>query len=61
MDPALVAFMNSSRGVGRVLFGSDHPLLPMDRAVTAARDLPLTDAAADAYLGGTAVRLLRLG
>ena len=60
MDPALVAFMNSSRGVGRVLFGSDHPLLPMDRAVTAARDLPLTDAAADAYLGGTAVRLLRL-
>jgi hypothetical protein len=28
--------------------------------VTAARDLPLTDAAADAFLGGTAARLLRL-
>ena len=60
MDPALVSFMNSSRGLGRVLFGSDHPFLPMERAVTAARDLPLTDAAADAFLGGTAARLLRL-
>jgi predicted TIM-barrel fold metal-dependent hydrolase len=61
MDPALVSFMNSSRGLGRVLFGSDHPFLPMERAVAAARDLPLTDAAADAFLGGTAARLLRLG
>jgi hypothetical protein len=60
MDPALVSFMNSSRGLGRVLFGSDHPFLPMDRAVAAARDLPLTAAAADAFLGGTAARLLRL-
>jgi predicted TIM-barrel fold metal-dependent hydrolase len=60
MDPALVSFMNSSRGLGRVLFGSDHPFLSMDRAVAAARDLPLTDAAAGAYLGGTAVRLLHL-
>jgi len=29
--------------------------------VAAARDLPLSDAAADAYLGGTAARLLHLG
>jgi predicted TIM-barrel fold metal-dependent hydrolase len=61
MDPALVAFMNSSRGLGRVLYASDHPFLPMERAVAAARDLPLADAAADAFLGGTAVRLLQLG
>jgi len=60
MDPPLVAFMNSSRGLGRVLYASDHPFLPMERAVAAARDLPLTDAAADAFLGGTAVRLLQL-
>ena len=60
MDPALVAFMDSKRGLGRVLFASDHPFLPMERAVAAARDLPLSDAAADAYLGGTAVRLLDL-
>jgi hypothetical protein len=33
----------------------------MERAVAAARELPLSDAAAEAYLGGTAVRLLQLG
>jgi uncharacterized protein len=60
MDPALVSFMDSSRGRGRVLFASDHPFLPMERAVAAARDLPLSDGAAAAYLGGTAARLLRL-
>jgi uncharacterized protein len=61
MDGALVDFMNSSRGLGRVLYASDHPFLPMQRAVAAARDLPLSDAAANAFLGGTATRLLRLG
>ena len=61
MDPALVSFMDSSRGMGRVLFASDHPFLPMERAVAAARDLPLSDAAAEAFLGGTAARLLDLG
>ena len=61
MDPALVGFMNSSRGLGRVLYASDHPFLSMERAVAAARDLPLGDAAAKAFLGGTAARLLRLG
>ena len=58
MDPALVAFMGSSRGRGRVLFASDHPFLPMDRAVEAARALPLDDESMAAYLGGTARRLL---
>ena len=32
MDPALVSFMDSSRGIGRVLYASDHPFLPMERA-----------------------------
>jgi hypothetical protein len=32
----------------------------MERAVAAARDLPLSDAAAQAFLGGTAARLLGL-
>ncbi|HVA09161.1 MAG TPA: amidohydrolase family protein [Acidimicrobiales bacterium] len=59
MDPALVSFMDSSRGMGRVLFASDHPFLPMERAVAAARDLPLSPAAMDAYMGGTAARVLR--
>jgi predicted TIM-barrel fold metal-dependent hydrolase len=59
MDPALVAFMDSSRGSGRVLFASDHPFLPMERAVAAGRDLSLSEAARDAFIGGTAQRLLR--
>ena len=37
MAPELVAYMNSSAGHGRVLFASDHPFLPMDRALDAAR------------------------
>ena len=60
MDTALVSFMDSSRGTGRVLFASDHPFLSMERAVSAARDLPLSDTAAQAFLGGTAARLLGL-
>jgi predicted TIM-barrel fold metal-dependent hydrolase len=60
MDPALVAFMDSSRGIGRVLYASDHPFLPMERAIEAAIDLPLSHPAADAFLGDTAMRLLRL-
>jgi predicted TIM-barrel fold metal-dependent hydrolase len=61
MDPALVSFMDSKRGLGRVLYASDHPFLPMERAVAAARDLPLSQQAADAFLGGTAARLLNFG
>lgn len=61
IDPALVAFMDSKRGLGRVLYASDHPFLPMERAVAAARDLPLSKPAAKAYLGGAAARLLKLG
>ena len=61
MDPALVSFMDSSRGMGRVLYTSDHPFLPMGRAVVAAHDLPLSDEASRAFLGGTASRLLGVG
>jgi uncharacterized protein len=60
MEPELVAFMDSKRGLGRVLYASDHPFLSMERAVAAARDLPLSSVAAAAYLGGTAARLLGL-
>jgi predicted TIM-barrel fold metal-dependent hydrolase len=61
MDPALVKFMNTSRGLGRVLFGSDHPFLPLPRALDEARALPLSDSAMEAFLGGTARRLLVRG
>lgn len=58
MDPGLVRFMDSSRGRGRVLFASDHPVLPVGRALAAARELPLSDEAMDDFLGAAARRLL---
>jgi uncharacterized protein len=58
MHPALVKFMGSRRGRGRVLFASDHPFLPMERALEAARALPLDTESLDEYLGGGAARLL---
>lgn len=57
MDEALVRFMDSSRGRGRVLFASDHPVLPAKKALDAARALPLSDEAMALFLGGTASRL----
>ncbi len=57
MDPALVTFMGSRRGRGRVLFASDHPFLPMERALAAARALPLGDDAMNDFLGDAAARL----
>ena len=58
MDSRLVRFMASSAGRGRVLFASDHPFLPVDRAMAAARDLPLDGDAMDAFLGAGARDLL---
>jgi predicted TIM-barrel fold metal-dependent hydrolase len=60
MDPALVRFMDSRRGRGRVLFATDWPWLPMDRALEAARKLPLSEEAMDLFLGGAAARVLKL-
>jgi len=58
MDPALVRFMDSSRGRGRVLFASDHPVIPARKALDAARALPLSDESMALFLGDAAHRLL---
>ena len=58
MDDALVKFMNSSRGRGRVWFASDHPVLPVGKALDAARRLPLSEDAMDEFLGASAARVL---
>jgi predicted TIM-barrel fold metal-dependent hydrolase len=58
MHPGLVKFMGSSRGRGRVLFASDHPFLPMERALAAARQLPLAAEAMNDFLGDSAARIL---
>jgi len=59
IDPALLKYMGSSAGRGRVLFASDHPFLPMERAVAAARALDLDDAAITAFLEGARAVLAR--
>lgn len=61
MDEALVRFMDSSRGRGRVWFASDHPVLPVGKALDAARALPLSDEARQEFLGASAARVLGLG
>lgn len=58
MDPALVRFMDSSRGRGRVWFASDHPVLPAKKALDAARELPLSDEGMAEFLGASAQRVL---
>jgi uncharacterized protein len=58
MHPSLIKFMGSRRGTGRVLFASDHPFLPMERALQAARSLGLHEGPVADFLGGTAERLL---
>jgi predicted TIM-barrel fold metal-dependent hydrolase len=58
IDPALVSFMGSSRGKGRVLFASDHPFLPMHKALEAARALPLDVGALRLFLGDAARAIL---
>jgi predicted TIM-barrel fold metal-dependent hydrolase len=58
MDPALVRFMDSSRGRGRVWFASDHPVIPAKKALDAARALPLSDEGMALFLGDAAHAVL---
>jgi predicted TIM-barrel fold metal-dependent hydrolase len=58
MDPALVRFMDSSRGRGRVWWASDHPVIPAKKALDAARELPLSDEGMALFLGDAAHAVL---
>ena len=58
MDPALVKFMDSSRGRGRVWWASDHPVIPAQKAIDAARALPLSDEGMALFLGDAAHAVL---
>lgn len=58
MDDALVSFMDSSRGRGRVWFASDHPVLPVAKALDAAKALPLSSESMREFLGASAARVL---
>jgi predicted TIM-barrel fold metal-dependent hydrolase len=58
MDPALVKFMDSSRGRGRVWFASDHPVIPAQKAIDAAQALPLSEEGMALFLGDAAHQVL---
>ena len=58
MDPAMVRFMDSSRGRGRVVWASDHPVIPAGKAMAAARALPLSDEGMAEFLGASLHRIL---
>jgi predicted TIM-barrel fold metal-dependent hydrolase len=54
----LIHFMNT-RGQGKVLFASDHPVLPFDRCLAEAAALPFRDGVLEKYLRGNALALFR--
>jgi predicted TIM-barrel fold metal-dependent hydrolase len=54
----MVRFMDSSRGRGRVLFASDHPVIQARKAIDSARELPLSAEGMAEYLGDAASRVL---
>ncbi|MEO7430249.1 MAG: amidohydrolase family protein, partial [Acidimicrobiales bacterium] len=58
MDPAMVTFMDSSRGRGRLIWASDHPVIPAQKALDAARKLPLSQEGMTEVLGAAAQRVL---
>ncbi|GAA2858434.1 amidohydrolase family protein [Streptosporangium fragile] len=57
--PQLVHYMNTY-GRGKVMFGTNWPQLPHDRALAQIEHLGLADEARADFLGGTAQRVFRL-
>ncbi len=58
-DPSLVRFANS-RGRGKVLFGTDYPVMDYADAIAAVEHLPLKDEARELVLGGVARQIFDL-
>jgi predicted TIM-barrel fold metal-dependent hydrolase len=49
LPPELIQFMNT-RGQGKILFASDHPVLSFERCLAEAAELPLRDGVLARYL-----------
>lgn len=60
MDPAVVQFMDSSRGRHKLIFASDEPLIPIARALEDARALDISEDAMAGFLGDNALNVYRL-
>lgn len=56
--PDIYGYVTRLVGAGRVLFGSDYPLIPQRRFLKEIRSLDLPDAVKGSILGGNAARLL---
>jgi predicted TIM-barrel fold metal-dependent hydrolase len=54
----LIQFMNT-RGQDKVLFASDHPVLPFERCLAEAAELPFREGVLAKYLRENALRLFR--
>jgi uncharacterized protein len=57
MDPALVRFMQSARGIEKVIWASDFPMIMPKRSLTEARKLSLDQHALDNFLGDNLIRV----
>jgi predicted TIM-barrel fold metal-dependent hydrolase len=58
-DPSFVRFINS-RGQDKVLFGTDWPVVPFDKAIKEIDELELKPSAKKKLLFDNAVRVYRL-
>jgi len=54
--PELIHFMNT-RGQDKVMFASDHPVLPFERCISEAQALDFREGVLDKFLYGNAARL----
>jgi len=54
--PELIHFMNT-RGQDKIIFASDHPVLPMERCISEAKELDLREGVLDKFLYQNAERL----
>ncbi len=57
--PSMIAFLNS-RGIGKVLFGSDYPGLSYSEALTQVKELKLKQKAEDYLVREAAARIFKL-
>jgi len=58
LPPELIQFMNT-RGRGKLLFASDHPVLSFERCLGEAAALPLREGVLERYLRDNALALFR--
>jgi predicted TIM-barrel fold metal-dependent hydrolase len=58
-DEKLVQFANS-RGRGKVLYGTDYPVMNFADSLSAVKDLNLKDSAHDLLIGGAARKIFKL-